>query len=93
MRRGSRLTATDIKDAGSKLGSTDGSDARGESAPADQRGWVGCGYNGGQWLVWGVEYLAIRSGWRGAAVVVVVSDTESEAGSEGCMNESACLVT
>ena len=56
MRRGSRLTATDIKDAGSKLGSTDGSDARGESAPADQRGWVGCGYNGGQWLVWGVKY-------------------------------------
>ena len=50
------MTATDIKDAGSMLGSTDGSDARGESAPADQRGWVGCGYNGGQWLVWGVEY-------------------------------------
>ena len=41
----------------------------------------------------GALSIAIRSGWRGAAVVVVVSDTESEAGSEGCMNESACLVT
>ena len=42
----------------------------------------------------GALSIAIRSGWRGAAVVVVVvSDTESEAGSEGCMHESACLVT